>query len=204
MSKRGGPKCGARLRQREGTCDLPAGWGTDHKGHGRCRKHLGNTPNVAKAAETQRLEAEARAVLGQLEIEPCDDWLGALQAVVGEILAWKDLWARKVAELTQVRYRTDSGEQLRAEIGLYERALDRTERVLTAVARLDLDARLLRLQEAQARMVNEIIRGVLADLNLSAELREAARPAIARRLRLAEAGERQPVQLALTAAPGEG
>jgi len=36
--------CNARTRSREGYCGLPAGWGTDHPGHGRCRLHGGATP----------------------------------------------------------------------------------------------------------------------------------------------------------------
>ena len=56
MTKRGGPKCGGKLHGRDGTCTLPAGWGTDHKGFGRCRKHLGNAPTVAKAAKAEQLE----------------------------------------------------------------------------------------------------------------------------------------------------
>jgi hypothetical protein len=70
--------------------------------------------------------------------------------------------------------------------------MDRTGKFLTDLARLNIDERMAKLSEAQARLVNEVIRGVLADLNLLAELRGAARPAIARRLRLDEAGERQP------------
>ena len=48
--------------------------------------------------------------------------------------------------------------------------------------------------------MNEVIPGAFIDIGLSAELREAARPAIGRCLRMAAAGERQPAQLALTAA----
>lgn len=33
--------CGARKRNGEGVCQLPAGWGTDHPGTGRCKLHGG-------------------------------------------------------------------------------------------------------------------------------------------------------------------
>lgn len=36
-----GVQCGAKKRQGEGTCALPAGWGTDHVGYGRCKLHGG-------------------------------------------------------------------------------------------------------------------------------------------------------------------
>ena len=66
--------------------------------------------------------------------------------------------------------------------------MDRAGKFLADLARLGIDERLAKLSEAQARLVNEVVRGVMADLNLSAELREAARPTIARRLHLAAAG----------------
>lgn len=42
------PKCGAKKRDGSGECcGLPAGWGTDHVGEGRCKLHGGNTPRGA-------------------------------------------------------------------------------------------------------------------------------------------------------------
>jgi len=36
------PRCGASKRNGDGEpCELPAGWGTDHKGEGRCKHHGG-------------------------------------------------------------------------------------------------------------------------------------------------------------------
>jgi len=70
MAKRMGPFCGGKLHGRDGTCTLPPGWGTDHKGYGRCRKHLGNTPTVAKAAERQTLDEQAADALARLDVSP--------------------------------------------------------------------------------------------------------------------------------------
>lgn len=39
------PTCGARVKSRPGgTCEQPAGWGTNHVGTGRCKLHGGATP----------------------------------------------------------------------------------------------------------------------------------------------------------------
>jgi hypothetical protein len=54
-----------------------------------------------------------------------------------------------------------------------------------------------KLTEVQVQLVNEVIRGVLADLNLSAELRKAART-------WPLPGSTSPAQLALTTSPAEG
>jgi len=36
--------CNARKTDGSGYCQHEAGWGTEHKGHGRCKFHGGNTP----------------------------------------------------------------------------------------------------------------------------------------------------------------
>lgn len=196
MTKRGGPKCGGKLHGRDGTCTLPAGWGTDHRGYGRCRKHLGNAPTVAKAAERERLNHEAAAALAALDVPPVHDPLTELQRLAGQVIAWKNAMAEKVNELADLRYEGDlHGEQLRAEVALWERAMDRCERVLVAMAKLNLDERLVRISEEQARIVTGVILGAFADIGLPQEMSDAIRPAIARRLRLAGEGSPEAYKL---------
>jgi len=96
-----------------------------------------------------------------------------------------------VNELESLRYETEFGEQLRSEVALLERAMDRCERVLVAMARLNIDERPTRVSEAQGKLVVEVAPGAFADIGLNPELQEAVRPAIARRLRMAAAGERE-------------
>lgn len=43
--KEPGEYCNARKTQGSGYCKHEAGWGTDHKGVGRCKFHGGNTPD---------------------------------------------------------------------------------------------------------------------------------------------------------------
>jgi hypothetical protein len=187
MSKRDGPKCGGKLHGRDGTCQLPAGWGTDHKGYGKCRKHLGNSPTVAKAAHEAHVKAEVTRELARLDIPPVEDPLSELARVCGQVLAWKDAMAGKVSALTSLRYENEAGgEQLRAEVALWERALDRCERFLTAMARLNIDDRLARISEARAELIITVftaaleragIEGEQLDLVLTAADEEFARAA---------------------------
>lgn len=53
------------------TCSLPAGWGTDHVGVGRCKLHGGNTPNHKTAARLKLAELTdpAIAVLGRILVD---------------------------------------------------------------------------------------------------------------------------------------
>ena len=41
-------KCNAVKTDGSGHCQQPAGFGTDHVGHGRCKYHGGSTPNQEK------------------------------------------------------------------------------------------------------------------------------------------------------------
>ncbi|MGH3259650.1 MAG: hypothetical protein ACRDOU_30340 [Streptosporangiaceae bacterium] len=65
------------------------------------------------------------------------------------------------------------------------------ERVLVAMARLGLDERLVKISEAQGKLITGVILGAFADVGLSHEMQQAVRPAMARRLRLLAADERQ-------------
>lgn len=176
-------KCGSRKRQGEGNCTLPAGWGTDHPGSGNCKHHGGSTRNHRKAA----VEAQARMELARLDVPPVEDPLSELAKVCAQVIAWKDSMAERVNELSSLRYENEAGgEQLRAEVALWERALDRCERFLTAMARLNIDERLAAISEARAELIISVfvaaleragIEGEQADMVLSAADEEFARQA---------------------------
>lgn len=74
--------------------------------------------------------------------------------------AWEeDAW-QKVNSLPkeQWRYSDKAGaEQLRSEIAVYERAMDRTLRAVTAVAKLNIDAQAVNIN----KVVKEMIKGVV-------------------------------------------
>ena len=167
--------CGARKRQGEGTCRHPAGWGTPHPGTGRCKLHGGNTANHRTAAT----EIQARRELARLNLPPVEDPLTELARVAAEVVAWKDAIGAKVNELTELRYKAgEGGEQLRSEVALWERALDRCERFLTAMARLNIDERLARISEAQAAAVIAAIAVACDVLRATPEQRRLAIEAV--------------------------
>lgn len=191
-----GPRCGARKRQGDGTCTQTAGWGTDHVGFGACKLHGGSTGTQVVAAERQRIEVQARRLLADLgDAEPVTDPLGELQRLAGEILGLKNIAGRLVDGLDSLRYTAANGtEQLRAEVGVYERAVDRTERVLTSMVRLGTEERQTRLAEAQAAVVVAVLSGALDDAGVTGEVAQRVREALAVRLRAVTAGERGPAR----------
>lgn len=184
------PACGAKKRQQEedGTvahCTLSAGWGTDHLGAGRCKFHGGNTKTQRAGARRVKADQEVRAMLAQLDVQPVDDPLTALSLTAGQIVAWQQATALKVNDLGgSIRYEGAAGaEQLRAEVALYERAMDRAEKVLSGIARLDIDARLVRIEEEKARIIMEAVQAGLAAIHVSEEDSATVKRVMARHLR---------------------
>jgi hypothetical protein len=176
--------CGSKKRQGEGLCTQPAGWGTPHPGTGKCRLHGGCVPNHLTAA----VEAQARDELAVLGAPSVTDPLTELANITGEVVAWKNAMATKVNELTSLRYEAagqgGGGEQLRGEVALWERALDRCEKFLSAMARLNIDERLARVTEHQAEIVGAALAAALADMGLPLEQQQEARVKMARHLRV--------------------
>lgn len=192
MAARTGPVCGGERRGGKGPCQLPAGYKTSHVGTGRCSWHGGASPNGTKAAREQEVSEQAARELARLDVPPVTDPLTELARLAGQAVAWKDMMAAKVNELSGIRYESErGGEQLRAEIALWERALDRCVATLTAMAKLNLDERQMRITEGQARLVNEVLRGALAELGLDPQS-EAVRPVIARHLRIVAEHQQHP------------
>lgn len=172
--------CGARKRQGEGTCKRPAGWGTDHFGVGRCKLHGGSTRDQSLNAAKE----QARAELARIGVAPVTDPLAALSAIAGEVVAWKDMLAGKVNALTSLRYETEvGGEQLRAEVALWERALDRCGKFLVDIAKLNIEERMAKVTEAQAAMVADALSATLREMGLPADKQQEAQARLGRHLR---------------------
>jgi hypothetical protein len=177
--------CGARKRQGEGLCGQAAGWGTDHPGSGRCKLHGGRTAAQGTNVARRQVEEQAREVLAELGAPAVGDPLEALLLLGGQVLAWQRATAELVNRLESVRYRSANGsEQVRAEVVVYERAMDRACTVLSAIARLNIEERLARVSERQADAVVAAVEAGLASAGVTGAAAVEARKVVARRLRV--------------------
>lgn len=166
------PICVAHRKSGE-PCSARAMNGAD-----KCRMHVG------KKAAAVIVEAKARQQLARMDVAPITDPLTELGKIAGEVVAWKDSMREKVNALTSIRYDAgESGEQLRAEVALLERAFDRCERFLTAMARLDIDERLARVTIAQKLMVLRAVEAALASAGVAGPAAVEAKKVAARHLR---------------------
>lgn len=150
--KDGRPTCTAKKRSTGTRCQ-----NTPPKNFTVCRLHGGASPAAKNKAAERQLEEQARNAVAKLNIVPIGDPLTALSELAGEAVAWKDFLYEKVAELRGThRYESEIGtEQLRAELVLYERALDRCVATLGVIAKLNIDERLAAIEERQAKMIED-------------------------------------------------
>lgn len=151
-----------------------------------CAIHGGRSPQVKAAAERRLLEERAQRELVRFsDAAPVGNPLAELLKLAGEAAAWRQACERRVQALQEVRYESAQRlEQLRAEVGMYERAQRFCLDVNAAVTRLDIDERLARVKEAVAQMLSAALAGALAGAGLDGEQAQAVRLDFAKRIRV--------------------
>jgi hypothetical protein len=155
-----------------------------------CRAHGAGARQVRKAAERRQTVAAAETAVRRLATvagpaQPVTDPLSALASLAGEALRLKNLLAEMASELEDIRYRGVTGEQVHGVFTAYRQAMMDLNTILTGYARLNIDERLVQIEEARADLLAEVIRSTLADpdLNLSIEQAAVAPAVVARHLR---------------------
>lgn len=147
----GRPRCSAKAR------NAPGGVCHTHpvKRQKRCRMHGGTSPKAKQRAERERVDDDMRDLVSRFDMGPVDDPLTALKGMAGEVVAWKDAMREQVEKLNTLSHRTEYGEQAKAVVQLFERAMDRAGEFLFKIARLNIDERLAAVTERQAEMIEE-------------------------------------------------
>lgn len=170
--------CGAKKRQGAGTCRRPAGWGTDHPGHGNCKLHGGSTSNGRKSAQKEiAKEAVTRYGLPR-EVDPDEALLEEVHRTAGHV-AWlgQVVAALEKKQITHGVTKTvqlangDKVIEAKATVNvwlrLYQDERDRLVRVCRAAIEAGIAERRVRIAEQQAVMLAAVVKGILADLGHS-------------------------------------
>lgn len=184
-------RCRATNRQGE-QCGRPP-----MRGGKVCASHGGKIPSVLAASQRRLAEQEAEAGAVKAVEKLTDsrapmsigDVYRELLDVSGLAVAWKDVLRDRVDQLTDYTSTTMMGaEQIRGDVLLFERALDRALKVLEAVARLDLDSRLSNLTERDGEALTGVVRQAMAAAELTPEQTARFDRAMAEGLRKLGAG----------------
>ena len=132
------------------------------KGGFVCASHGGRAPQVKRAAARRQVEQQARTALDVRGAPSVTDPIAELERLAGEVVQFKDSLAGAVANVREIRYAGQISEQIRGEVSALLTAMERSEKVLTSLARLDLDARRVQIDESKALLMAHVIKGVLA------------------------------------------
>lgn len=163
-----------------------------------CFRHLKQTlPAYRRKVEEKKIEREGIRLLHELvekngvqvevrEFDELFDPLNALLEVAQEQLIWKQVCMAKLAKLQEDEWRWDgdrAGEQIRSEITMYERAIERATNTLLKIGRLGIEERLTRVAERQVAIIETAIVRTLQELDLPIDVQAAARTRIIRHLK---------------------
>lgn len=160
------------------------------RGQSVCRYHGGEAPQSLKKAAERTQEAalneQANKLLVKLGADPCDNPLTALAERAGvELATWRSL-AEEVNRLhgiDELRYTDAKGsEQIRSEAAMYERAATRLDALLTGIAKLNIDSRLVVIEEEKAKIFMDAVQAGLASIGVVGEQAEQAMVVMARKL----------------------
>lgn len=165
-----------------------------------CEKHGANIGSMQRERGRQNLIEERLAIRlaeimegeGQLIVspDPIGDPLTELLATAAEVRAVKEVLRLISAQLfSQQRLRyahSKVGEQLRTEILLYERALDRYTKLLIDIAKLRIEERLAGVQESTAVMLEKALDAALEESGVGLDGKSGARKAFRRHLKVVQ------------------
>jgi hypothetical protein len=158
-----------------GTCNLGAGWGTDHPGVGRCKWHGGNSLTHKKQAWT----LEAQRLLGEeFEIDPINALMWLIRLAAGDVQYWRQEIARIQLEAqaqglspsealltdeftSEVSY---IAPQLKIAGVKYEQAQERLAKHAKMALDVGIAERAVRLAEAYGETIAMLISNILQDL----------------------------------------
>ncbi len=139
------------------------------EGSPRCPHHLGQPKALIEAqynAQQQATELfrQQQAAARRYGLTDLVDPLHALHILADEVWRWKGVCQQLVGDLTEIRYRSNSGEQIRGEIALYEKSLDRAAKLLADLTRLGIEDRLERVSGRQNTLIVHAVTAAVVEL----------------------------------------
>lgn len=155
-----------------------------------CARHGGARKGTRTAAELRQNEIQVRGRLrkrlSQNGLKPIEDVYAELESNAAEAQAFKEICWERLSDITGEegwRYKSTAGEQLRAEVALYERAMERANNFLVNYVKLGIADRRVKVAEAQAMILVGVIQNILGRLDLSRDQKRLAATVVPDELR---------------------
>lgn len=198
MTRTDKQKCGGKRLNVDALCEQPAGWGTDHLGVGRCKRHGGSTPTHQTAARREMAEQAVKTYGLRVDVSPVDALLGEVQWTAGHV-AWlrervQELESEALTWGTTETVDKGSGEFTGVDtteaakpnvwLVLYQQERKHLVDVCKTAITCGIEERRVKLAEAQGEVVAGVIRSILAELGLTPEQAARAPEVASRHLRL--------------------
>lgn len=152
-----------------------------------CRMHGGSAPQVKAAAARNLVEQKAAATVTKIGPHVAvTDPLAALGELAGEVLAVKTFLRGLVDSIQGSMRTTDdkNAEQMRAEMTAYSASLRDSVQTLATIAKLNIDERLARIEEAKKAMIIDALRRAWAEMGISGEAQTRGMATFSRHLRV--------------------
>lgn len=181
-----------RCRQGEG-CTQVAKAGTEPPA---CKAHGANLGSVTSQHAAARIVEGRQAdrlviILAEhgekfLHPDPIGNPLAELLELAAEIKAFKEVMRQVTAYLVsreRIRSAHDKvGEQLRAEVMLYERAMERLAKILIDISKLGIEARLAGVEDDQVELIDRALTAALTAAGLDLVAQQEAKVVLRREL----------------------
>ena len=123
-----------------------------------------------------------------LNPDPVSDPLAEMLELAAEMKAGKELLRQVVAHLferSQHRYaHKNVGEQVRVELLLYERAVERYAKILIDISKMKIDERLAGIRQQTADMLERALDAAIEEMHVGLDQRQPAKEAFRRHLKL--------------------
>lgn len=158
------------------------------KGGTVCYHHGGAAPQTKAAAAqriaTKKIQAAAEATLAHEGIEGVTDPLEELSKLTSSSKALMDALGARVNSLDELEhFDAKNSPAIKAEVQMYERAMDRTHRLLDSLVRHGFTERQIKIEESEAMLVAGVLRRVLAALSLTSDQQKQAQLLLAQEFR---------------------
>lgn len=142
------------------------------------------------SGKTEMNRAVAKSQTEMIVPAPKDTTIAQkVERMVDNVLAFEDDAREAYLKVPEDERRfTDEhgGEQMRSEIAVYERALDRSARVLREVARLGIETQMIRLNREHLDLIRRAIDQTFVSMGMSRKETNNARKILAEQLRQME------------------